>query len=1105
MKHKDLIEIRRDYRPVFTLGQEESELHWKSFIPHTNFLELLQKVINIVDGKDKRTALWLQGSYGVGKSHACSVVAHLLFDPFEEIKDYVEKDIQNPQVVGLIKNLRNRKRFIPVYLIGTGDVPDLGYMGFYVRNHIKNKLRQLGLDTPVLQTEVELLIEHVKKEDEDQILERIPKYNSKSALLEDLKRNPPDRDALKGVYDYFARKGIHIFKDIKEWLKEVNDTIKEAGYDGILLIWDEFTQVLDTGLNHLEKLQNLLAENPNLYLIVVSHRMADFYKEQFGEQTYRKVADRFVHHKLELAETTVFQILKRALDRKDRWAEVCSSRFSSLSYLVNHITKLFEVQRPKAEDIRNLYPLHPYTILLATQVAEKFLSAGRSIFGYLFEENGALNKLMEKDVEEEPFLTVDTLWDYFLEQIGERDYGDFARDIVNHYSNHKDRVREFGKDYVKVFKTLMILNLLYKFTDYPQSYLHPTRENVKLAYTGTPLESKINSILEIIHREGILQKNPDGKYMVLSSYLPEEELKEEESRLKSGFKDAYKVINTYVREQVEESLLKDFYRKVEVFILPPDESYRYKVRSTYRLPLVVGFPKTPAEKEAYKEKFQNASQQFPNAIFIIWGDEIGESRLSEWIKWKAREKVADSHRLYEEKNYAAKMANKILEDYLNRDAYLTLYFRGVGNTISKRDIPRYLKQYSAEIFNKGPEALGIENRNLWDKSGKGLLSKLIKSQRLDELKDHISRGPEKDLQEALYDIDRKEIFLEDLSLNPKADPSHPIVSLSGEIEEKFKNKQRLRVEDLKFLREPPYGLYNNKISAFILATALKPFQNRLYRVGVGRASLTDLENFSRSILEEKRSDIELRYGSESEDKLEGFLKDIFGNLVPFKEEDNDLIRVRNTIRDKIRSLGFPIWSLAHLEDKELENLHQDVEFLRGTIRELSKFIASSDAEFKDNYILQLSDKIEKLKNTLKRLLDEENLTQGMRSFIERKIGKRQIDKKGLGKKLKEEMSQNAIFWDESEVSSKVDKIIEDMERITSKQPESVIEKPYTKAKLPRVEPIMVSPTEYKEPDLKEHLLSLNHSQLVSLILNILDEYPEIKKSIEKWLKLMDHA
>ncbi len=216
MKHKDLIEIRRDYRPVFTLGQEESELTWKSFIPHTNFLGFLQKVLNIVGGIEKRTALWLQGSYGVGKSHACSVVAHLLFDPFEEIKDYVEKDIQNSQIVGLIKNLRERKKFIPVYLIGTGDVPALEYMSFYVKNHIKNKLKQLGLDTPVQQTEVELLIKLVNKEDENQILEEIPEYNSKTALLEDLRKSPPDNIAVKKAYDYFAKKGIHISKDIKD-------------------------------------------------------------------------------------------------------------------------------------------------------------------------------------------------------------------------------------------------------------------------------------------------------------------------------------------------------------------------------------------------------------------------------------------------------------------------------------------------------------------------------------------------------------------------------------------------------------------------------------------------------------------------------------------------------------------------------------------------------------------------------------------------------------------------------------------------------------------------------------------------------------------------
>ncbi len=1103
MKHKDLIEVRRDYRPVFTLGQEESELTWKSFIPHANFLELLQKAINIVDGKDKRTALWLQGSYGVGKSHACSVIAHLLSDSLEEIKDYIEKDIQNPQIAGLIKSLRERKRFIPVYMIGTGDVPALEYMSFYIKSYIKKKLVELGFDIPIPQTEVELLIEQVNKEDENQILRKFPEYSSKSALQEDLKKNPPDDLALRKTYDYFAKKGIHISKDLKGWLQEVNSIIQENGYDGILLIWDEFTQVLDTGLSYLEKLQNLLAENPNLYLIVVSHRMADFYKEQFGE-TYRKVADRFVHHKLELAETTVFHILKRAINRKDGWEEIRNAKFANLSHLIDHITKLFETQKPRAEDIRDLYPLHPYTILLATHVAEKFFSSGRSIFGYLFEENGALKKLMEKDVEEEPFLTVDTLWDYFSNQIRERDYGDFARDVVNHYTNQKSKIRELGEDYIKVFKALMILNLLYKFTDYPQSYLHPTEENVKIAYTGTTLENKVDSFLEKIHEEGILQKSPDGKYLVLSSSLPEEELKGEEIRLKQEFKEVYKVIGAYAKEKVKEILLKDFYREADILILGSDESYRYKVKPSHRIQVVIGFPKTPAEKEEYQEKFKKASEECRHAVFIVWGDELREDKLLEWIKWKTREKVANSHRLIEEKNYAEGMANKILEDFLNRDVHLYLFFRNNEESISKRSIPYYLKKYSKDIFSKGPDALDIENKNLWNKAGKTLLSRLVASQRSDELREHISRGPEKDLQQALYDVDRKEIFLEDLSLNPKADPSHPIVNLSRELEDKFKKKQRLRVEDLKFLREPPYGLYNNKISVFMLAAAFKPFQNKLHRVGVGRASIKNLEDFARAILEEKRSDIELRYGSEIEDKLADFLKDIFSNLVNFKEEDKDLIRVRNTIRDKIQDIGIPMWSLAHLEDEVLGDFCSDTEFLKEVIREISKFIASSDTEFKDDHILTLSDNINKLKNSLKHLFSEENLIKGRRLFIERKIGQRKISKEELGKKLKERLPQNAIFCDESQVSSIVDRLIEELER---KIQEKLIEEPYGKSEADGVEHAGTSTdtTLTGEPDLGYILQKLGHSELVNLIIDITKEYQEIESFILSWLKNRDYV
>lgn len=1112
LKHRDLIDIRGDYRPVFTLGLEDSERNWKLFIPHQNFFEFLNKVLDLVEGRSKKTSLWLQGSYGVGKSHACSVIAHLLFDSWEDIRDYVEREFYSSQIAARIKTLRQNHKFIPVYLIGTGDVPSLEYLSFYVKSHIKKNLELLNLNPPLLKTEVDVLINLVEKEDENQILREIPEYETKEALIRDLKKIPPDNVALKKTYEYFAEKGIYVYKSFEEWIKRVVDLVKEQNYSGILLIWDEFTQILDTGFVYIEKLQNLLAENPDLYLIVVSHRMADFYKNRVSEETYRKVSDRFVHHKLELSEITVFHILKRALVKKDyhKWEEVANSKFLEMSSFIEKITYFFEGQKPKVEDIKELYPLHPYTVLIATHVAEKFFSSGRSIFGFLFDERGALKDFLEKDVESEPFLTVDSLWDYFFEQLKDQDYGDFARDIINYYFNYEEKVKALGSDYLKVFKILLILNLLYKSADFPLIHMHPTKENTILAYAGTPLMRNIEKILERIHTEGILPRSPDEKFLVLSSSLPQEELKNEEWKLKGKYSRVSKIMQEFaLRDYLLKDFEKDELRKRELIIVFPDESYKHKLSSGWTLQIVLGFYQTQAEREKYREIFKKGSEERKDAVFIIWDEEFGEDKLSEWIRWKAREIVAQNHNFYKEANESKRRADLVLKKFLNRDIYCLVYFRGEEKKIAKRDISSYFRECSEKIYTEGPESLDIRNSNLWTKSGKDLISKILTAERLKEVEEVLSKGPQKELNGALYDRYKTKIFIEDLSINPKADPSYPIVSLSRKLEELFKGKPKFKSEDFNFLRRPPYGIYDNKVSAFMLACALKPLQKRIYKLGIGRASIQDLQEFCRGILEGKRTNIELRFGSEAEDRLADLLRDIFVNLVKFREEDKYLIRVRNTIREEIMNVGFPLWSLAHLDEETLKNYSPDIEALRNIFRDLSKFIGSSDTEFKEEKLQKLYIVLDPLKMSLKQVITKENILKGKRLFIERKIGSRNLNIEEIIRKVEENLSSNANFWDEAQVSSVVDSLIQKMEKerlLAIKKSEEDINKitlkdddsssKFFEGKLSDID----RPDDTKREDLLLIIRSIPHSDLIELTNEVIKKFSEVRIFIMELLK-----
>ena len=88
-RYADFIKMQ-DFLPVYDMTDETPNL-WQTFIPTNQFCDLLSRSITAITSSDisKRRSMWVRGTFGTGKSHASSVVRHILCDPYGDIEGYL--------------------------------------------------------------------------------------------------------------------------------------------------------------------------------------------------------------------------------------------------------------------------------------------------------------------------------------------------------------------------------------------------------------------------------------------------------------------------------------------------------------------------------------------------------------------------------------------------------------------------------------------------------------------------------------------------------------------------------------------------------------------------------------------------------------------------------------------------------------------------------------------------------------------------------------------------------------------------------------------------------------------------------------------------------
>lgn len=972
IKYNDIVTLR-SMRPAYNIKNEGPD-DWKTFIANDQFNDLLKKTISAVrnNDADSHKAIWVAGTYGSGKSHAGAVLKHLLCDDVKDIVDYVNEEY-GEEKYNLLRNsilkLRESKRLFPVSLYGQQAIAHEADLSLQVQKEVIRALKNAGIKLTV-QTDFDNYIQHIENEPDlwTMLIANNEVLKSVAPDLKMLKTRLAngDTEVLNRVTMALRNMGINVpikNSNLKTWIFEVQNELRSLGvYDGLLIIWDEFTDVMrsDLGVPLLKILQEIAEDmmNPenDTYFLFLSHPSAlNSLKEAEREQTRGRY--HYVIYNME--PVSAFRIMSKKFVIVDkvlynqRQEYFCSLHQELLSAFASSSTDPAQTQ----QDLANLFPVHPSTANLATYFAREAGSSSRSVFEFLACDEVKAFFDNEDAYADKDTVTPNYLWDYVQEYFE----GDTARfgAVTERYNSHHLAVEAQGDDYLAVFKGILLLNALNNIAN--NDSVTPSEENIYNLFEGTPIYNNVGEILDYFNEKSIIQRQPNGNFSILFTALPTDEIQKIKEELKlTTFLFAEQVINfgdtakNFMDKnlsQVARPLEFQFFSLTsnEYTLLNKIENFA-KNATSYSVLLAFMVGKTRQDIFELKDIINKNKQdeRFKNICFVLLESPMGEKEYERFIEYQANATCAQKHGLANQQKTYTKNASEMISGWLGeiRGGNVTFCLRDDELPISGTRLASTINNSIAPaIFTSGPEALEIirtrSSNTFWRKSSvKATVDNVLSFHTKEDI---IAKcgGPAKHVEYLLQDsVDDNLEWKSDIS------SEHPLKKVYDYIQNVFnhtnKNQSFNLGDKLIGLTLPPFGLFQSYAPMAMVAFAMRKYAGKIFDLNGKPRTANDLVDDIVEMFkawESGKTSPKLNFMFESKEAgaiTKNLIKTFKLNKLPKYSDVSSLTDARWAMTHEYSaSVGYPLWSLKYVPECSDEN--------RELIDGIIKVITDSDS------------------------------------------------------------------------------------------------------------------------------------------------------------------
>ena len=512
-KYLEYFEIDEGYYPEINESSiKDPKNKWQKTFPHKDIVELLKSTERALSRADKKS-LWVEGTYGTGKSRILWMMQNLFSCSEEEFDAYFDEYDKLRGEIDLRARLLSLRRgkIVTVSRYATGDITSTQKLIFAVFESLtaalrSNKCKFIGAKTlrgkiinwlEADSANLEMFRAKIRK----------PEYRMSRALagrtaeeiIERLKN--PEAEVSQLVDEILKlgeREGIIAFninmKDLTEWISEV---IEENELKALILFWDEFSKFFGNNRNNLDEFQRL-AELTNIapfYLFIASHESQSLVG--VGDQSFKSLYDRFIHRNITLPDNIALELIGHALQikevAKDNWNQISAALRERTAKPRKVVMDFADIRDEKI--LTDILPIHPVSAILLKNLANLFASNQRSIFTFIKNSNPNVKAFQDfiatKSPEDGDLLTVDYLWNFFYESgtdefgsnVGRMNLKQSIREILDSYSFNKDNLTS---DEQIVLKTILLFQAIDRESGNGVDLFRPTEENLELAFTGVP-------------------------------------------------------------------------------------------------------------------------------------------------------------------------------------------------------------------------------------------------------------------------------------------------------------------------------------------------------------------------------------------------------------------------------------------------------------------------------------------------------------------------------------------------------------------------------------------------------------------------------------------